>query len=152
MELPPNPTVFCTREAKLLPFLRWNGTELGRQHRSWNMRQESENRKAGGSICYTKHGGSTEGINFLVNLIGISGHFKLFECMLVCAYGHVCAECMYVCVETKAQSNLSLCGMLPTFFFEIRFLIGTEVTRGQLDWLGSGPQDPHVSASLSVRF
>lgn len=99
------------------PFLRWNGTELGRQHRSWTLRQESGKRKAGGSICYTQHGGSTDGINFLANLIGISGHFKLLECMLVCAYGHTCAECMYVCVETKAQSNLSLCRMLPTFFF-----------------------------------
>lgn len=65
---------------------------------------------------------------YLVHLIRISGHFKLCECMLVCAYGHVYAECMYVCVETKAQSNLSLCGMLPTFFFEIWFFIGTEVS------------------------
>lgn len=66
--------------------------------------------------------------------------------MLVCAYGHACAECMYLCVETKAQSNLSLCGMLPTFFFfEIWFLIGMEVTRGQLDWLASGPPRIHMS-------
>lgn len=74
--------------------------------------------------------------------------------MLVCAYGHVCAERTYMCAETKAQSiamwNVSY--LFSFLFFEIRFLIGIEVTRGQLDWLASGPQDPHVSASLSVRF
>lgn len=65
--------------------------------------------------------------------------------MLVCAYGHVYAECMYVCVETKAQSNLSLCGMLPTFFFwDMVF----HWHRGQLDWLASGPSKIHMSPLL----